>query len=184
MKISSRLYLGLIFLSLILISACAPISKELRAKAEPLPFSEVFKNPEAYKGRMVIWGGEIIQTINQKDRTTLIEVLQRPLGWMEAPKETEASGGRFLVLVESFLDPHIYQKKREVTVAGEILGEKTKPLGEMEYHYPLLLSKQIYLWREYQYYYLPPYYPYSPWGYYGFYGPWYYDPWWWGYPYR
>jgi len=48
---------------------------------------------------------------------------------------------------------------REITVAGEIIGEKTQLLGQMEYRYPLLLSKQIYLWRAYHYYYYPfPYY--------------------------
>lgn len=75
---------------------------------------------------------------------------------------------------------------REITVAGEIIGEKTQLLRQMEYLYPLLLSKQIYLWRGYHYYYYPflyyPYYQYYP-GWYD--GPWYDDPWWWDpdYPY-
>lgn len=167
-----------------LFAGCAPISKELREKAEPLTFSEVFKNPETYKGKFVIWGGEIIETMNQKDKTSLIEVLQKPLDWVEEPKSTEASGGRFLILVEGFVDPQIYRKGREITVAGEIIGEKTQLLGQMEYHYPLLLSKQLYLWREYHYYpYPPPYYPYYPYYRRWYYGPGYYDPWWWNYPY-
>jgi outer membrane lipoprotein len=185
---ASLFVLGLLLF--ILFSGCAPISKELRAEAgQKLTFQQVFQNPEAYKGKIVIWGGEIIQTINQKDKTTLIEVLQRPLDWQEEPKEAETSGGRFLILVERFLDPHIYKKGREITVAGEILGEKTRPLGEMQYRYPFVLSKQIYLWREYGYsypppYYPSPYYPYYPWGYdYPDYPRgWDYNPWW-DYPY-
>ncbi len=82
-----------------------------------------------------------------------------------------------MVLVEKFLDPNVYRPDREITVAGEIIGERTKPLGQVDYRYPLLLSQQIYLWREYRYAYPPPYYPYFP------YYPWgYYDPWWGDYP--
>jgi ClpP class serine protease len=40
------------------------------------------------------------------------------MNWMKEPKETKESGGRFLALVEKFLDPHIYRKGREITVAG------------------------------------------------------------------
>jgi outer membrane lipoprotein len=165
----------LIFLLFILLPGCAPvISKNLRAQADlSLTFQQVFQNPEAYKGKIVIWGGEIIETINQRDKTTLIEVLERPLDWTEEPKITKRSRGRFLVLAEGYLDPYIFRRGRELTVAGEILGEKSKLLAEMEYRYPLLLSKQIYLWgMHYYYHYPPPYYPYYPGG------------WRWGYPYR
>jgi outer membrane lipoprotein len=77
-----------------------------------------------------------------------------------------ASEGRFLILIEKYLDPYLFRKGRKITVAGEIQGEKIKPIGEMDYRYPLVLSKQIYLWEEYDYYPVPYYHPY------------YYDPWW------
>jgi outer membrane lipoprotein len=180
MKIRDCFQVLALFCLLSTFTACAPISKELRAQAEPLSFAEVFKNPQAYKGKIVIWGGEIIQTTNQKDGTSLIEVFQRPLDWEEEPESTRASGGRFLVLVQRFLDLYIYREGKEITVAGEIIGEKMQLLGQMEYRYPLLLSKQIYLWRGYHYYYYPfPYYPYYPYHPRWYYGPWYYDPWWW-----
>lgn len=181
-KKMSRIPLGslfLIFLLMIVLPACAPvISKELRSTADlALTFQQVFQSPETYKDKTVIWGGEIIQTINQKDRTTLVEVLQRPLDWTEEPQRAEPSGGRFLILADGYLDPYIFRRGRKITVAGEILGEQTRPLGEMEYRYPLLRSKQIYLWADVYYYpYPPPYYPYYPW--------WYPGRWRWGYPYR
>jgi outer membrane lipoprotein len=170
----NRLWL-LLSLCIFLAGCGYPISQNLRTQANLTPtFQEVFQNPEASKGKIVIWGGEIIQTMNQKDKSTLIEVLQRPLDWREEPKENEPSGGRFLILVENFLDPYIYRQGREITVAGEILGERVRPLGETEYRYPFLLSKQIYLWKEYRYL-SPAYDRYSPWWYYdpwGYYGPW------------
>jgi outer membrane lipoprotein len=147
------------------------ISKDLRNKVDPsLTFEKVIQNPIAFKEKTVVWGGEIIETLNQKNGTTEIEVFQIPLdSTTDAPKASNASAGRFLILVNKYLDPHLYQKGRRITVAGEILGEQIKPLGEMNYRYPLVSSQQIHLWEEYYYY---PYY--YPWGY--------YDPWW-GYPY-
>jgi outer membrane lipoprotein len=159
---------------LILSSGCAPISKDLRVQADrTLSFQQVSKNPEAVKGKIVIWGGEIIETINQKDGTTLIVVLQRPLDWMEEPK-FQRSEGRFIILVEGYVDPYVFKRGRRITIAGEIVGRKVMRVGELEYPYPLLQSKQLYLWGEY--YYSPYPYPYYPWGYYGYYGPG------WGYP--
>jgi outer membrane lipoprotein len=158
-----------IFLLLVfLLSGCAHvISKDLRAKADPyLTLGQVRQNPDAYKGKMVIWGGEIIETINQKDATTHIEIFQKPLGWRGEPKAPASSEGRFLMLSDQHLDPYLFRKGRNVTVVGEILGEKIKPLGEMDYRYPLLSSRQIHLWPEYVH--EPyPYYYYDPWWYYG-----------------
>jgi len=164
---SGTLYLAFGLLLLILIPGCTPISRDLRAQTDrTISFRQVFQNPEAYKGKVVIWGGEVIETINQKDGTTLIVILQRPLDWMEEPK-FRGSGGRFIVRVEGYVDPYVFKRGRRVTVAGEILGRKVMRVGELEYPYPLLQSKQLYLWGEYYDY---PY-PYYPWGYYGYYGP-------------
>ena len=158
-----------LLLSLILLSGCAHvISKDLRTKSDlSLTLSQVRQNPESFKGKWVVWGGEIVETVNQKEGTTQIEVFQRPLGWRGEPKETTASEGRFLILADQYLDPYVFRRGKKITVAGEIRGEKIKPLGQMDYRYPLVSSKEIYLWPVS--YYQP--YPYS-----------YYDPWW-GYPY-
>jgi outer membrane lipoprotein len=150
-----------------LLQGCLPISKQLRAQADKtLTFQQVFQNPEAYKGQVVIWGGEVVETINQKDGTTLVVVLQRSLDWMEEPK-FERSEGRFIIFVEGYVDPYVFRRGRRITVAGEIQGRKVMRLGELEYPYPLLLSKQIYLWGDYYYY------PYRP-----YYYPWWFYPYW------
>ena len=154
----------LLFLFVLVLSGCAHvISKDLRIKSDPsLTLAQVRQNPDAIKGKMVVWGGEIIETVNQKDGTTQIEVFQRPLGWRGKPKDTTYSEGRFLILADKYLDPYVFRRGKKTTVAGEIIGAKIKPLGEMDYRYPIVSSKQIYLWPEY--YYQPyPYYYYDPW---------------------
>jgi outer membrane lipoprotein len=135
---------------LVFFSGCAHvISKDLRNKADPsLTFGQVIQTPIAYKGKTVLWGGEIVETLNQKNGTTEVEIFQIPLGSSDAPKASNASEGRFLILVDKYLDPELYQKGRRITVAGEILGEQIKPLGEMDYRYPLISGKQIHLWKE------------------------------------
>ena len=152
---------------MLLLSGCAHvISKDLRIKSDPtLTLARVRQNPDASKGKVVVWGGEIVEADNQEDGTTQIEVFQRSLGWRGEPRDTAASEGRFLILVENYLDPYVFRKGKKITVAGEIQGEEIKPLGKMDYRYPIVSSKQVYLWPEY--YYQP--YPY-------------YDPWW-PYPY-
>lgn len=164
-----RIRFLLILILFLFTTGCAHvISSNLRDQVDPaLTFRQVQQNPNEYKGKFLLWGGEIIHTLNQKDGSTLLEVLQRPLDWGEEPDRSRASEGRFLVLERSYLDPYIYRTGRKITVAGEIQGERIKLLGEMDYRYSLLLSKEIYLWKDY--YYRHPYY-------------YYYDPWW-GYPY-
>src|SRR4030042_4285427 len=112
---------GLFLLILFLIlSGCAHvISKDLRVKADPsLTFRQVFQNPNAYQGKTVIWGGEIIKTTNQKDGTTFFEILQLPLSRRGEPNETYPSEGRFLILTEKYLDPYLFKQGRKITVAG------------------------------------------------------------------
>jgi outer membrane lipoprotein len=163
MMANVRLRLFFSVWAVLLMSGCAHvISKDLRAKVESsLTFTQVSQNPMAYKGKFIVWGGQIIQMINQKDGSTLIEVFERPLNWRGEPKGT-ASDGRFLILVEKFVDPYIFFRNRKITVAGEILGEKMRPLGEIHYRYPLLLGREIYLWEyyyptnDYSYYYYSP----------------------------
>jgi outer membrane lipoprotein len=164
---------GVVLLLLILLPGCAAvISKSLRAQVDlSLHFSEAFQNPKAYEGKIVIWGGEVIKTINQKDGTTLVEVLQRPLNRMEEPEVTKPPGGRFLMLSQKYLNSFILREGTRITIAGEILGERSMPLGEMEYRYPLILSREMYLW-EYHFYYPSQYYPRGH----------FYFPWWWYFP--
>jgi len=159
----------LLLLSLMMVvSSCAHvISEDLRTQSDlSLTLGQVRQNPDAFTGKMVVWGGEIVEVVNQEDGTTQIEIFQKPLGWRGLPGDTPYSEGRFLVLADYFIDPNAILGGRRITIAGEIQGGKIKPIGEMDYRYPLLSSKQIYFWPEY--YYRP--YPYA-----------YYDPWPWGF---
>jgi len=170
---------SIILLVILLVTGCAPvISKPLREQVDKtLAFRHVFKDPEAHKGSVVVWAGVIIESKNTKEGT-LIEILQRPADFFGAPEESDRTEGRFLALYSSYLDIAVYSKGREVTVGGEVEGKRVMPLGEIQYSYPLVHAKEIYLWPDMSKERLAPYpYPYSPWGW--------YDPFWrpWTYPY-
>jgi outer membrane lipoprotein len=132
---------------------------------------EVFQNPDAYEGKTVVWGGRIIQVLPQDD-TTYVEILQMPLGWRKKPEEAYASEGKFLILIKKLLDLSDFDRGKKITVAGEILGsaqrEKIESLSEKDYHYTVILSEEIHLWKDYLYPYSSSVQPYT--------GPTYYDP--------
>jgi outer membrane lipoprotein len=154
----------LLFIGLICwLTSCAHvISSGMREHARSdLAFSAVLANPEAYEGETVIWGGKVIDTLNEEG-LTLIKTLQIPIDFTGMPEDEEMSQGRFMARVQGYADPEIYRKGRMLTLAGKISGKRIEPLGEMEYAYPLVDIKEIYLWKQYSGPYPPPY---RYWGY-------------------
>jgi outer membrane lipoprotein len=157
------------------LTGCAHvISSEMRARARnDLAFSAVLANPDAYAGETIIWGGQVIDTLNVEG-LTLIKVLQMPIDYTEMPEDEEMSQGRFMAQVQGYADPEVYRKGRMLTLAGTIIGKKIEPLSAMEYVYPLVEVKEIYLWKSYPGPYGPypgPYWnwfgsPYYSWPYY------------------
>ncbi len=164
--IDGRIFRLVLVSSVIVLFGCSyPISKELRQEArKDITFPQVLQNPNAYKGSTVIWGGSIIQTIPRADGTDIV-VLETPLERQERPESDRYSQGRFIVRSPNFLDPEIYKNGRKITVAGQIVGEEPKALGQIMYNYPLVQAKEIHLWSPATYATYPPY-PY--WG--GWYG--------------
>lgn len=57
-----------------------------------------------------------------------------------------------------FLDPFVYSVGRQVTVAGILAGKEVHPLGEISYTYPIVTSRELYLWPVDDYFYLPQFY--------------------------
>jgi len=139
---------GVLVLSALAAGCAYPISKELRSKAAPnLTFPMVLKNPDAYRGSVVIWGGHIIETLNRKDGTEFV-VLETPLDSSGMPLEARYSRGRFIARTPEFFDPEVYRKGARVTIGGEISARETRPLGEIQYTYPVIAIRELYLWDE------------------------------------
>ena len=84
-------------LSLLWLAGCAAaISPEmLKDVDQSIPFEVILKDPEAFQGKTVLLGGDIIETENFPDKTLII-ILQRPLDSKEKPSGEDKSKGRFI----------------------------------------------------------------------------------------
>ena len=144
------------------------------APTRPVSISQVQHEPDRFLNWRVRWGGTIV-AVHNRERTTEIEVLSRPLSSNGKPREKGAGQGRFIALLAGFADPAEYPEKRLVTVTGRLARVQTRAVGEYPYPYPVLAVEQSHLWPEP----LPPQPPYfypDPW-----YRPWYrpWHPWYW-----
>ncbi len=167
-------------LPVLLFSCAHVISPENRENAlSAVAFNEIRADAEQHADKTFILGGIVADTLNTEEGSEL-EVVQMPLDERGYVLMREKSGGRFIVLTEEHLDPLIFRKGREVTIAGVLTGTRTQKLSKKDYTYPLFRAKEIYLaprtvyYRDTDYGYDPYYYPYPPYLY-----DWPYDP----YPY-
>jgi outer membrane lipoprotein len=151
------------------------MSRQVRKESQPpVPLTILVKEADRYKGKTVILGGEILETENSKEITT-ITVLHIPLAFRHEPKAKDRSEGRFLVSHQGFLDPEVYAKGRRITVAGQVVGTVVKKVDHSPITCLHIQSREIYLWPEYSravypwyayeydwYYYPYPYFYFFP----------------------
>ncbi|MCJ7546934.1 MAG: Slp family lipoprotein [Deltaproteobacteria bacterium] len=131
---------------LLLVGCAHVISKQVLTEVDRnATFAQVVNAPDAYVGKTVLFGGDIIETKNLPDKT-VIAVLQRPLSRRGQPAGGDVSEGRFIIQTPGFLDPAIYSPGRQVTVAGKVLGKEVYPMGEIKYAYPLIEKRELFLW--------------------------------------
>lgn len=154
---------------------CSPVlNKELmREGAREFALNHVRETPEAFKGKLFILGGLIVET-KLLEKGSQIEALYAPVDRYGYLKYDAHPEGRFIAFYpkpKGLLDPLIFKKGREITLAGEFVELRKGKIDEMEYVYPVFEIKQIYLWDERREYYPWPYSPY----YYNY--PFLYDPW-------
>lgn len=146
-------------LVILLLTGCAPIISQevLRDVDKDLPFQAVLRNPDHFRGKTILLGGRIIETTPLEGKTR-VTVLQYPLGFRDKPSVDSASEGRFIAEAQGFLDPVVYSTGRQVTVAGIVDGKEVLPIGEISYTYPIVTSRELYLWPVDDYFYLPQFY--------------------------
>ena len=167
-----------IVLAFFLCAGCAHVISEesMRLVDRSLSFAMLKENPDRHVGSNVLLGGVIASVSNSK-RLGELEVVQFELDSDYMPVESHHSGGRFLAQTDGFLDPLVYKPGRLVTIVGELKGHKTLPLDQVEYDYPIIGIREIYLWRQADVRSYPDpyyYYPYDYWR--RPFGPW--RPWW------
>jgi outer membrane lipoprotein len=117
---------------------------------DKVTFTDLQKQPERYRGVVVILGGQIIETV-VKESETRVQVLQLPLAAQQRPDNAAPSQGRFIVIFSRFADPLVYEKGRKITVAGVVQGSQVIVVSERPYSVPVLLERETYLWKTEEY---------------------------------
>jgi starvation-inducible outer membrane lipoprotein len=153
------------------LAGCGPaVSANLQRQAGlQRSFSELAAQPDTFKGRVVILGGEVMG-VQPWGSGSIMAVDQRDLDRHFYPAGN-ASGGTFLVESDQWLSPGKYQPKSKVTVAGVVAGQRDRS--------PVLKVKEIHFWEgptwekwyypvprewyspELEYWYTPPHF--DPW---------------------
>jgi outer membrane lipoprotein len=164
----------------LLLTACSSLPPSIEnPPAFDLTYSYATQDPARYKNMPVRWGGVIAEVDNEQN-ASLVQVLSYPLNSYGRPMLDEKPQGRFVVKSTQFLDPLVYSKNSEITVAGTLTGTIDRTIGKKTMTLPLVLSSTLYLWPVYNYsdyygYYGYGYgYPYGGYGGFGYYSPYYY----------
>src|SRR5437867_10196171 len=120
---------------------------ELQSRVEQrISFANIKADPAAYKGHIILLGGEVLTAKRLADRTRL-EILHLPLNEFNEPTMNRtASQGRFIAFQKEFLDPATVPPGTRVTVAGEVTGTTEGDLDEMKYTYVTLDVRHFQVW--------------------------------------
>lgn len=168
---SFPLHAFLLTLSLLL-SGCVTMPPSLTVGGPFLGITPAQALRGEYEGRRVRWGGAVIQT-RPMEKGTCFEMVGLALDAQGEPRASDHSTGRFLACATGFFEPAIYSQGRHVTFTGRIEGVAPQKIGAVEYRFPKLVARQVYLWpKRSDVLYVP--YPVPGWG------P-YYDPYYWPY---
>jgi outer membrane lipoprotein len=165
----------------VLLSGCAtapPAGLEDNLPQQPSQ-REAQNRAQAFIGRAVRWGGEILDVRNDPGSTD-VEIFGRPLLASAEPEPEGGEGIRFIARVSGFLDPAEYTPGKRLSVRGTLTDAETRPVGEFPYLYPVVVVEHFHLWPVYEppepAYWRDPFYdPWWPWG---PWGPYRYRPYW------
>ena len=139
-------WMGLIICCLCCIACGSVFTPEMRSQIDPnLSYAALLANPASHIGRHILLAGTIVEATNLQDHTRLV-MLQYPTGRRDDPKTRQPSGGRFLIVVPGYLETEIYRTGRALSVIGEVKGQETLPLDDTTYTYPVITSRDFYLW--------------------------------------
>jgi len=138
----------LIFATLLGTAACTTsVSKQSLNLVDPgVTFEALAADPDRHVGRYLLLGGAIAAVRVSGNGGSELEVVQLPTDQRGRITSTDRSSGRFIALDNAFRDPAIYRPGRLVTLVGQVAGQKTGRLDEVDYRYPVLTVHELHLW--------------------------------------
>lgn len=152
-------------LAALLLTACAGVAPEPVPEAitvappGDLQLVEALQAPDRHRGARVRWGGTIIGVERDEPGNARVEVLERRLDDGGRPLPGSASDGRFVILAAPSVDPALYERGGDVTVAGVLEQAVDGRIGDRPVRLPVVRVEQFVRWeprwRDHPYYHDP-----------------------------
>jgi len=140
----------LLSFSLILLNACTNLPPEIKdAPLFDIAYSQAKQNIDKFNDAPVRWGGIIVEVENEQS-SSLVQILYYPLSYYGRPQTSQTAEGRFVIKSPDFLDPAVYAKGTEITIAGTLKGDIERTIGKKTIRLPLILASAIHLWPKYE----------------------------------
>lgn len=138
-------------LGTLLLAGCSTFPDKLKLEdtTQLVMYEDAASKAEEVKGKILRWGGAIAKVENKQD-STVFEMVYYPLNGYGRPISGEESMGRYRIHVNGFMDPLVYQVGRLMTFTGELNGLEKGLVGEHEYVFPTANVKAYYLWKNVQ----------------------------------
>jgi outer membrane lipoprotein len=147
MNLWSRFMNYLFLVALLFLSGCSNLPPAIEdPPAFDLAYLQAVTEINKFKNAAVRWGGKIVEVENQPTFSA-IQILVYPLGSYGRPELDEAHQGRFVVKSPDFLDPAVYTKDTPITVAGTLMGDTERTIGNKTMRLPLVQANTIHLWQ-------------------------------------
>ncbi len=131
------------------LTACAT-SKGPQKSAQrerSITFAKAMKDPDAYKGANVVWGGRIADVIsdpNKGPELVLSDIQLYALG--KEPVYGAKPQGFFIARSSGSLDPKIFRPGEVITLTGQIIGKAMQPGNEGQQDCPEVQMESVRFW--------------------------------------
>jgi|GEM_PF-210347 len=134
-------------MALISFNGCTSVISQdsLHLVDDNLNFATLNHQPDSFIGKYVLLGGQIVSTIRVPVGSQM-EITNLTLGDDDFPDPSLGSYGRFIAISDAYLDPAIFSAGRLVTLVGQVTGSQVAKLDGMDYRYPIVVIRELYLW--------------------------------------
>ena len=140
---------GLLFTAAILLTGCSAIPEPINSadNVTLVDYQTATDNPQQVVGEQARWGG-VIADVRNGEEFTIIEMVNFPLKSWGRPTVGDDSNGRFLALIDGFVDPAVYEQGRSLTILGTLQEVQTGKIDDYTYTYPVIKASGHYLWKK------------------------------------
>ena len=134
-------------LGALLLAGCSAFPDSIATDNEDalVSYSQVKNNASTTVGQSARWGG-IIADVRNDEGFTVIELVHFPLKSWGRPLVSDDTDGRFLAVINGFVDPQVYRQGRSLTVLGKVGKTQEGKIDDYTYVYPVIEATGYHLW--------------------------------------